>query len=365
MYEEFYGLTANPFRLTPDSKFFYGSEGHRKAMSYLKYGLYQGEGFIVITGGVGTGKSTLVGQLFSELDGNDIVAAQIGNTQVDADDCIRLICNAFEIDVDTRDKGDLISAFEEFLIEQNQMGKRVLLVVDEAQNMPLRALEELRMLSNFNVGGQPLFQSFLLGQPQFLQTVAHKDLTQLQQRIMASYKLASMSEEETEEYIKHRLEMVGWQDYPSFSSDAFAAIFDKTKGVPRLINTLSNRIMLFAALEEATKVDAGMVATVIEDQQSEEVGGGGVETSEPVAASGSGGGGGGSTGTGGGGGSVKISGDRLAKIERAVTVIARRLEKLEDRATEHDEAIHELIDLAMKAYGGTEEDEDVAQLRQA
>jgi len=135
MYEEYYGLTANPFRLTPDRKFWYGSEGHRKAMSYLKYGLYQGEGFIVITGDVGTGKSTLVSQLFAELDGNDIVAAQIGNTQLDADDTIRLICSAFEIDSDTGDKGDLIAIFEEFLIAQNQMGRRVLLVVDEAQNM--------------------------------------------------------------------------------------------------------------------------------------------------------------------------------------------------------------------------------------
>lgn len=349
MYEEFYGLTANPFRLTPDSKFFYGSEGHRKAMSYLKYGLYQGEGFIVITGGVGTGKSTLVGQLFSELDGNDIVAAQIGNTQVDADDCIRLICNAFEIDVDSRDKADLISAFEEFLIDQNQMGKRVLLVVDEAQNMPLRALEELRMLSNFNVGGQPLFQSFLLGQPQFLQTVAHKDLAQLQQRIIASYKLASMSAAETEEYITHRLTMVGWKGTPAFAPDAFARIYDQTKGVPRLINTLSNRIMLFAALEEAKNIDVSMVETVIEDQKSEDT-----SAEEEVAPA-----------TGGNGGGT-VPADRLAKIERAVTVIAKRLERLEDRVTEHDEAVHELIDLAMKAYGSEDsEAADLAQLRQA
>ena len=346
MYEEFYGLTANPFRLTPDRKFFYGSEGHRKAMSYLKYGLYQGEGFIVITGGVGTGKSTLVGQLFSELDGNDIVAAQIGNTQVDADDCIRLICNAFELDIESRDKADLISAFEEFLIEQNQMGKRVLLVVDEAQNMPLRALEELRMLSNFNVGGQPLFQSFLLGQPQFLQTVAHKDLAQLQQRIIASYKLASMSADETQEYIQHRLETVGWTGTPSFEQKAFAKIFDQTQGVPRLINTLANRIMLFAALEEASTVTASMVATVIEDQKSEEAIPDAIAAPQAAA-----------------GGTVPA--DRLAKIERAVTVIARRLEKLEDRVTEHDEAVHELIDLAMKAYGGSEEEDDMAELRQA
>ncbi len=345
MYEEVYGLTANPFRLTPDSKFFYGSEGHRKAMSYLKYGLYQGEGFIVITGDVGTGKSTLVGQLFSELDGNDIVAAQIGNTQVDADDFVRMICNAFELDIESRDKADLISAFEEFLVEQNQMGKRVLLVVDEAQNMPLRAIEELRMLSNFNVGGQPLFQSFLLGQPQFLQTIAHKDLAQLQQRIIASYKLASMSAQETEEYITHRLSAVGWNGTPGFTPEAFAKVFDHTQGVPRLINNLANRIMLFAALEEAEVIDGAMVETVIEDQSNEQVGDGGA----PDAA--------------GGGGAVNVSGDRLAKIERAITVIAKRLEKLEDRVTEHDEAVHELIDLAMKAYGSEDDEDDVGQLR--
>ncbi len=345
MYEEFYGLAANPFRLTPDSRFFFGSEGHRKAMSYLKYGLYQGEGFIVITGGVGTGKSTLVGQLFSELDENDIVAAQIGNTQVDADDCIRLICNAFEIDVDTRDKADLISAFEEFLIAQNQMGRRVLLVVDEAQNMPLRALEELRMLSNFNVGGQPLFQSFLLGQPQFLQTLAHKDLAQLQQRIMASYKLASMSEEETEEYIRHRLEMVGWQGNPAFSPDAFGRIYDQTGGVPRLINTLANRIMMFAALEEATEIDLAMVETVIEDQQNEDIHAD-IEEPAPAAAAAP------RRAAPASGGAA--SDERLDRIERALSVLARRIEALEDRSTEHDEAIHELIDLAMKAYGGDE-----------
>ena len=346
MYEEFYGLTANPFRLTPDRKFWYGSEGHRKAMSYLKYGLYQGEGFIVVTGDVGTGKSTLVGQLFSELDGNDIVAATIGNTQVDADDAIRLITAAFEIDSDSSDKGDLIAAFEEFLIAQNQMGRRVLLVVDEAQNMPVRALEELRMLSNFNINGTPLFQIFLIGQPQFLQTVAHKDLRQLQQRIIASYKLASMSRDETEEYIVHRLNTVGWTGNPAFTRDAFDKIHEHCHGVPRLINTLGNRILLFAALEEAEVVNSDMVATVIEDQKNESV------TSDSHAA-----GVGAATGAAGAG----VSADRFARVERAVAVIAKRLERLEERATEHDDAIHELIDLAMKAYGAEDDGEDARQ----
>ena len=350
MYEEFYGLSANPFRLTPDRKFWFGSEGHRKAMSYLKYGLYQGEGFIVVTGDVGTGKSTLVGQLFSELDGDDIVAAQIGTTQVDADDVIRLICNAFEIDVDTRDKADLIAAFEEFLIDQNQSGKRVLLVVDEAQNLPIRTLEELRMLSNFNVGGQPLFQSFLLGQPQFLQTIGHRDLAQLQQRIIASYKLESMSAEETEQYIHHRLEMVGWTGNPEFSEEAFAKIFEETKGVPRLINTLSNRIMLFASLEEATHIDGEMVETVIADLNKENA-----AAKEAGAAAV------GPVGTDGG--------ERIQRLERAVAALVKRVQASETKIGEHDEAIHEMIDLAMNSFGAdgdeTAEGDDVMHLRQA
>ena len=355
MYEEFYGLSANPFRLTPDRRFWFGSEGHRKAMSYLKYGLYQGEGFIVVTGDVGTGKSTLVSQLFSELDGDDIVAAQIGTTQVDSEDVVRLICNAFQIDVDATDKADLISAFEEFLVDQNQMGKRVLLVVDEAQNLPIRTLEELRMLSNFNVGGQPLFQSFLLGQPQFLQTIAHRDLTQLQQRIIASYKLQAMSREETESYIHHRLETVGWTGNPTFTEDALDAIYTETKGTPRLINTLANRIMLFASLEEASEIDASMVATVVADlaKENEDA----AESDEPAANL--------------GGGMGAEGAERLARLERAVAALVKRVQASEEKLGEHDEAIHEMIDLAMSTFGsgdgpsGDDGDDEVVHLKQA
>jgi len=342
MYEEFYGLSANPFRLTPDRKFWFGSEGHRKAMSYLKYGLYQGEGFIVVTGDVGTGKSTLVSQLFSDLDGNDIVAAQIGNTQIDADNAIRLICNAFALDVESRDKADLISAFEEFLIDQNQMGKRVLLVVDEAQNLPIRTLEELRMLSNFNVGGQPLFQSFLIGQPQFLQTVAHKDLKQLQQRIIASYKLESMSRQETEEYVEHRLAAVGWNGNPHFDESAHDAIFAETRGVPRLINTLANRVMLFASLEEESDIDGDMVSTVIADLENENEASKSGASAAAVAD--------GAVGVGGG-----VDDERVQRLERAMAAIIKRLQGAEEKLGEHDEAIHEMIDLAMSAYASQDD----------
>lgn len=272
MYEKYYGFTACPFRLTPDSRFWFGSESHRKAMSYLKYGLYQGEGFIVITGGVGTGKSTLVGQLFNELDPNDVVAAEIGNTQVNPEDVIRMITDAFGVEIRAMDKATMLADFEYFLLEQNRAGRRVLLIVDEAQNMPIRTLEELRMLSNINLDGQPLFQIFLLGQPQFLRTLAHPDLEQLTQRVMATYKLEPMTEAETAEYIAHRLSAVGWTGDPSITEQACNRIFRETGGVPRRINTLANRVLLFASLEELNHISEDTVKRVIDDIRQEALG---------------------------------------------------------------------------------------------
>lgn len=274
MYEEYYGLSGSPFRLTPDRRFFFGSEGHRKALQYLRYGLLQGEGFIVISGDVGTGKSTLVAQLFEELDRNSIVAAQIGTTQVDADDAVRLICAAFDVRSESTEKAAMLAAFEEFLVEQNQRNRRVLLVVDEAQNLPMRTLEELRMLSNFNIQGQSLFQCFLLGQLQFQRTLEHPDLAQLKQRVIASYQLQPMSEEETKEYILHRLQTVNWDGDPDFTEAACEVIFRETQGVPRRINTLCNRVMLFGALEELHEIDADVIEQVIRDLQNEVVQGG-------------------------------------------------------------------------------------------
>ncbi|MEM9094230.1 MAG: XrtA/PEP-CTERM system-associated ATPase [Pseudomonadota bacterium] len=269
MYEDFYGLSASPFRLTPDHKFYFGSEAHRKAMSYLKYGLYQGEGFIVITGDVGLGKSTMLAQLFSDLDEGQVVAAQINTTQIDADDAIRMICRSFGIGAPGDDKSALLNAFEQFLKERNSEGKRVLLVVDEAQNLPVRSLEELRMLSNFNVDGQPLFQGFLVGQPQFMRTLAHPDLAQLNQRVIASFRLQPMSLEETRDYIAHRLETVGWQGNPEIDASALEAVYEDTGGVPRKINTLCNRLMLYGALEELKHIDRGVVETVVADMSEE------------------------------------------------------------------------------------------------
>ncbi|MCM8738613.1 XrtA-associated ATPase [Azospirillum sp. A1-3] len=272
MYEDFYGLTGNAFRLSPDHRFFFKSRSHNKAIAYLTFGLEQGEGFIVITGPVGAGKSTLMGQLASQLDSTRFVAAQIVTTHIEADDAIRLILSAFHIQPAGADKAAAISAFQDFLRQQHRAQRRVLMMVDEAQNLPRRTLEELRMLSNFTINGQALFQCFLLGQPQFVDIMNAPDLEQLRQRVLASYHLEPMSSAETQQYIEHRLSLVGWRNDPAITEEAHALIHQETGGVPRLINLLCNRLLLFGALEDLHRLDGAAVREVLKDMRSEMTG---------------------------------------------------------------------------------------------
>lgn len=281
MYEQFYQFTGMPFQLTPDSRFFYSSRGHGRAIAHLIYGLSQGEGFIIVTGEVGAGKTTLVERLWAELDRETYTLARINTTQVSNDDLFRLTMAAFGIETDATDKATLLGLFGEMLAEHRAAGRRCLLVVDEVQNLTLAALEELRMLSNMTENGQASLQTILLGQPQFRRKLASPDLDQLRQRVLASYHLGPLSEEETRGYIEHRLTEVGWQHDPAWSDDAFAAVFRHTGGLPRRINRLCARILLYAALEEAHAIDSSMVdATAAELHQDLEGGAEGIGESE-------------------------------------------------------------------------------------
>lgn len=273
MYKAFYGLKSDPFKLSPDHRFFFESRTHKKAIAFLNFGLEQGEGFIVITGPVGAGKSTLMGQLFAQLDTSRVVAAQIVTTQIDADDTVRLILGAFKLESHGTDKASMLRTLENFLVQQHRARRRVLMVVDEAQNLPRRTLEELRMLSNFTAGGQALFQCFLLGQPQFVDVMMDPDLEQLRQRVIASYHLEPMSATETRQYIEHRLSMVGWRNDPAIEDAAYAIIHEETGGIPRLVNLLCNRLFLLGALEERHSLDAEAVGQVVEDMRTELAGG--------------------------------------------------------------------------------------------
>jgi general secretion pathway protein A len=269
VYAQYYRLRALPFQLTPDPRFYFGSAGHTKAMAHLTYGLHQGEGFIIITGDVGAGKTTLVDLLLSTLDPADRVAAKIVTTQLNADDLLRMVAAAFDLYQEGLEKAGLLRRIESFVTAQYRSGKRVLLIVDEAQNLSVGSLEELRMLSNLSVDGAAPLQSFLLGQPQFRQTLASPVLEQLRQRVTASYHLGPLTETETKAYILHRLKTVGWDGDPLFGEDAFAAIHRFTEGVPRRINTLCSRLMLFGFLEERHAIDGRDVVQIAEELNAE------------------------------------------------------------------------------------------------
>ncbi len=272
MYEAFYQLKARPFQLSPDPRFFYGSPGHKRAMSYLRYGLTQGEGFIVITGEIGTGKTMLVRTLFADLAKENVVAAQLVTTQLEADDTLRMVAASFGLAHEGLEKATLLKNLETFMMARAREGKRVLLLVDEAQNLPPRSLEELRMLSNFQLGGRVLFQSFLLGQAEFRNTLQSKSLEQLRQRVIAAYHLEPLDLAQTRAYIEHRLTTVGWKGDPKFADEAFAVIHQHSGGIPRRINTLCDRLMLFGCLEEIHDFPAERVNTVIAELQNETAG---------------------------------------------------------------------------------------------
>ncbi|MEP7348736.1 MAG: XrtA/PEP-CTERM system-associated ATPase [Sphingorhabdus sp.] len=266
MYDQFYGLTGRPFQLTPDPLYYFESATHRKALSYLGYGLAQGEGFIVITGEVGSGKSTLVSHLMQSIDKARLTAATIVTSQLDGLDMVHMAAESFGIDTRGLDKAATLKGIENFLHAEARSGRRCLLVVDEAQNLSVDALEELRMLSNFQLGSSALLQIFLLGQPEFRDLVHNAtELEQLRQRVIATHHLEPMEADEVEPYIIHRLSRAGWTGRPQIMNDAFAVLYAETGGGPRKLNTLMNRVMLMGAVEQVDVIDGDLVEAVIAD----------------------------------------------------------------------------------------------------
>lgn len=256
MYESYYGLAGKAFRLNPDPAFYFSSQGHASAYSYLKYGVFQCEGFMVITGEIGAGKTTLVRALLNKLDATQVVSAQVVSTQLEADDLLRTTAIAFGLRPQNMDKAQLLATLEAYFTQLAAEGRRALLVVDEAQNLSPHAMEELRMLSNFQIDEQGLLQSFLIGQPELRDLLRLPSLRQLRQRIIASYHLGPMTETETRGYIEHRLKHVGYAGDPRIEDAAFHAFHEATGGIPRRINLLANRVLLAAYLAEKHDISA-------------------------------------------------------------------------------------------------------------
>lgn len=266
MYDTFYQLTGRPFQLTPDPEFYFESGTHRKALSYLGYGLAQGEGFIVITGKVGAGKSTLAAHLLATIDRQRLTAAQIVTSRLDGGEMVHMAARAFGLAVAGHDKASALAVIEAFLHEEARAGRRCLLVVDETQNLSIEALEELRMLSNFQLGAHPLLQILLLGQPEFRDLLQNSPrLEQLRQRVIATHHLEAMEPSEVGPYVMHRLACVGWSGNPAFDEQLFADLAVVTGCLPRRINQVFGRLLLMGAVEQKSQIDSAMLAEVIAD----------------------------------------------------------------------------------------------------
>jgi len=269
MYDGFYNLNKKPFQLTADTDFFFNSAVHKRALAYMRYGLTQGEGFVVVTGKPGTGKTMLVKELVNSLNNDNITIGIMVSSQVGADDLLKIISATFGLSYEGEDKSTLLTRIERYFINQSMEGKRVLMIVDEAQNLPKDALEELRMLSNFEMAGKSLFQTFLIGQQQLGEKLFLPEMEQLRQRIVATYQLKPLNEEETKNYILFRLEKAGWNQSPQFEDDVFNEICNYSQGIPRRINTLCDRVLLFGYLDELKIITLSAVQKVITDIEEE------------------------------------------------------------------------------------------------
>jgi putative secretion ATPase (PEP-CTERM system associated) len=273
MYEQHFGLSAKPFQLSPDADFFFPSKEHKRALSFLQYGLSQADGFIVITGNVGTGKTTLVQALLKDLDQSHLSVATLVSSNLDEEDLLKFVAGEFGLRSVASTKADLLQDLEHTFLQEARANRRVLLIVDEAQNLPPASVEELRMLSNFQSNGRPLVQIFLLGQQEFRATLLSEGFEQLRQRVIATYHLNPLNEEETQTYIEHRLSVVGWTGNPRFTDEAYRLVFEFCDGVPRRLNNLCDRLLLFAYLEDLDTIDSEVVQVVAEEIGHEFLGG--------------------------------------------------------------------------------------------
>jgi len=269
MYESFYGLSSKPFLLSPDPNFYFGSKQHSRARAYLEYGISCNEGFVIVTGEIGAGKTTILRTLIEGMHGSNVIIGQLVTTQLDAEDTLRMVGAAFGFNVKGIPKSELLIALEAFLLSKVSKGQHCLLIVDEAQNLTMRAVEELRMLSNFQFGNKALLQSFLVGQPEFREILRRPEMEQFRQRVAATCHIGPLNGEETRGYIQHRLKCAGSTGLPTFDEQAYAAIHEASGGIPRRINSICDRLLLLGFLNGRTHLSVEDVAEVVKDFASE------------------------------------------------------------------------------------------------
>jgi putative secretion ATPase (PEP-CTERM system associated) len=269
MYESFYKLRDEPFRLSPDPNYCYRHRSYVKAEGYLRYGMERAEGMVMVTGVPGTGKSTLIVDLLRDFPPSKVLTGILVITRLDTDNLFRAVAYAFNLTVEGMDRASVLRTLELFLTEQAQKGKRALLIVDEAQNLTHEGLEDLRLLTNLQMGNRPLLQVFLLGQESLREKVQDKTLKQLLQRIIAACHLDPLEADETHDYIEERLTQAGWQGNPSITDEAFALIHKYSGGIPRRINQICSRLLLYGSVDEKYVLNESDVHIVLEDFRKE------------------------------------------------------------------------------------------------
>jgi len=262
MFETFYKLNDNPFRLTPDPKFCFRHPGHEQAYAYLQYALRLGEGFILVTGRPGIGKTTLAEVFLAELEFTEVVAARVASVNVEAADLMRVVAYAYGIDAEGLDKATTLVRLKQFFVEQTESGKRVLLIVDEAQGLPYPALEELRLLADLQMDSLPLVQLFLVGQEKLHDLMQEPAMEQFQQRVIGACHLEPLCLADSRAYMEHRLRKANWKGDPELSGEAVLEIYRFSKGVPRHINKICTRLLLGGFMEKKHKLDRSDVLGV-------------------------------------------------------------------------------------------------------
>ena len=269
VYKSVYNLEGQPFRLSPDYRFSFGHQTYNDAKSYLKYAIHQGEGLVAITGAPGTGKTTLIASLISGLDQAKVKAGVVTNVQLSSPNLLDMIVDAFSLQVDGSDHVHVMKVFKQFLIQQYEAGRRVILIVDEAQGLTAELLEELRLFSNLQHNTQLLMQIFLVGQEPLMDIIRSPGMEQLHQRLIATAQLKPLDLEQTIDYIAHRLSCVGWKNDPVLTDEVCSLIHKFSDGIPRLINLICHRLFLHAGLKNRHELVGGDALVVIVELHKE------------------------------------------------------------------------------------------------
>lgn len=265
MYQSFYGLKEMPFNITPDPNFLYLSPTHQEALQHIKYGVVEKKGFIVLTGEVGCGKTTLCRHFINEIDEDKYETALILNPRITETQLLNTILTELGEESTTSNKNGLVQQVNDALLKRIQQGKDILLIIDEAQNLTFELLEQLRLLSNLETDKQKLLQIILLGQPEFKKILAEKRLRQLRQRILVHSELRKLNRHQVEQYIHHRIAMAGGQGIPFFTTWAVRLVHRKSKGTPRVINNICDKALLASYIRNSEVVQRKDIRTALKD----------------------------------------------------------------------------------------------------